>query len=107
MKPALLLAITKHEMDPGQLFKVDPQLKDRPKDAHLQLSDMGIIIKAKRDASVRNGFPTQLKSKEVEVEQEITGKETVKEKLSSRAVMKKQGLGDVCLHKRRTTQIET
>jgi len=51
VKPALLLEITKHELDPGQLFKVDPQLKDRPKDAHLQLSDAGIIIKAKRDAS--------------------------------------------------------
>src|SRR5882672_2782248 len=50
VKPALLLVITKHEMDPGQIFKVDPQFKDRPKDTHLQLSDMGIIIKAERDA---------------------------------------------------------
>jgi len=32
------------------------------------------------------------------------GKETVKAKLSSRAVMKEQGLGDMCLHKGRTTQ---
>ena len=51
VKLVLLLVITKHELDPGQLFKVNPQLKDQPKDAHLQLSDMGIIIKAERDAS--------------------------------------------------------
>jgi len=37
----------------------------------------------------------------------MTGKETVKVKLSSRAVMKEQGLGDMCLHKRRCTQIGT
>ena len=55
---------------------------------------------------VRNGLPTRLKSKEVEVEQEIMGKETVNAKLSARAVMKEQGLGGVCLHKRRATQIE-
>src|SRR5882672_5649960 len=59
------------------------------------------------DYSVRNRFPTRLKSKEVEVEQEIMGKETVNAKLSSRAVVKEQGLGDVCLHKRRATQVET
>jgi len=53
------------------------------------------------------GFLTRLKSKEVEVEQEITGKETINAKLSSRAVVKEQGLRDVCLHKRRATQIET
>src|SRR5882672_3369619 len=58
-------------------------------------------------STVRNGFPTRLKSKEVDVEQEITGKETVNAKLSSRAVVKEQGLGDVCLHKRRATQVET
>jgi len=57
--------------------------------------------------SVKNGFPTRLNGKEVEVEQKITGKETIKVKLSSRAVMKEQGLGDVCLHKRRCTQIGT
>jgi len=51
VKPVLLLAITKHELDLGQLFKVNPQLKDQPKDAHLQLSDVGIIIKAERDMS--------------------------------------------------------
>ena len=56
---------------------------------------------------VRNGFPTRLKSKEVDVKQKIMGKETVNAKLSSRAVVKEQGLGDVCLHKRRATQIET
>jgi len=55
----------------------------------------------------RTGFPTRLKSKEVEAEQEITGKETVNAKLSSRAVVKEQGFGDVCLHKRRATRIET
>jgi len=51
VKLVLLLVITKHELDPGQLFKANPQLKDQPKDAHLQLSDMGIIIKSERDAS--------------------------------------------------------
>jgi len=51
VKLALLLAITKHKLDLGQLFKVNPQLKDRPKDAHLQLSDVGMIIKAERDTS--------------------------------------------------------
>src|SRR5882672_1040661 len=61
----------------------------------------------KFDYSVRNGFPTRLKSKEVKVEQEIMGKETVNAKLSSRAVVKEQRLGDVCLHKRRYTQVET
>ena len=35
------------------------------------------------------------------------GKETVKVKLLSRAVMKEQGLGDMCLHKRRYTQRRT
>src|SRR5882672_8785679 len=56
---------------------------------------------------VKNRFPTQLNSREVEVEQKMKGKKTVKVKLSSRAVMKEQGLGDVCLHKRRCTQIGT
>jgi len=51
VKLALLLAIIKHELDPGHLFKVNPQLKDRPKDAQLQLSDVGIIIKVERDVS--------------------------------------------------------
>jgi len=51
MKPVLLLAITKHEFNPGQLFKIDPQLKDKPRDSHLQLSDTGVLIKAERDAS--------------------------------------------------------
>jgi len=57
--------------------------------------------------SVRNRFPTQLNGKYVEVKQKITGKETVKVTLSSRAVAEEQGLGEVCLHKRRGTQIET
>jgi len=51
MKPMLLLAITKHEFDPGQIFKINPQLRDKPRDGHLQLSEAGILIKAKRDAS--------------------------------------------------------
>jgi len=50
-KPTLLLAIIKHEFDPSQLFKIDPHLKDKPKGMHLQLSDMGILKKAERDAS--------------------------------------------------------
>jgi len=37
MRPALLLEIAKHEFDPGQLFKINPQMKDQPKDSHLQL----------------------------------------------------------------------
>ena len=47
----------------------------------------------KFDYSVRNRFLTRLKSKEVEVEQEIMGKGTIKVKLLSRAVVKEQGLG--------------
>ena len=50
-KPTLLLAIIKHKFDPGQLFKINPQLKDKPKDMHLQLLDMGVLIKAEKDAS--------------------------------------------------------
>jgi len=57
-------------------------------------------------AIVRNGFPTRLKRKEVKVEQEITGKETINAKLSSRAVEKEQGWRRVS-QKRRYTQIET
>jgi len=51
VRPTLLLAIAKHEFDPGQLFKIDPQMKDRPKDSHLQLSEAGILIKAERNTS--------------------------------------------------------
>ena len=47
--PVFLLAITKHEFDPGQLFKIDPQLKDKPRDGHLQLSEAGVLIKAEWD----------------------------------------------------------
>jgi len=47
----LLLAITQHEFDLMQLSKIDPQLKDRPKDSSLQLSDAGVLIKAKQDSS--------------------------------------------------------
>jgi len=50
VKPVLLLAITKHEFDPGQLFKINPQLKDKPRDSHLQLSDTGVLMKTERDA---------------------------------------------------------
>ena len=59
------------------------------------------------ESHVKNGFPTQLNGKRVEAKQRVMGNETVKVKLLSRAVMKEQGLGDVCLHKRRCTQIET
>ena len=45
---------------------------------------------------VKNGFPTRLNSREVEVEQKMMGKETIKVKLSSRAVVEEQRLGDVC-----------
>ena len=51
VKPALVLAIPKHKLNPGQLYKIDPQLKDRPMDSHLQLSEAGIFIKAERDES--------------------------------------------------------
>jgi len=51
VKPALLLAIVKHEFDPGQIFKIDPQMRDKPRDGHLQLSEAGVLIKAERDAS--------------------------------------------------------
>jgi len=47
----LLLAILKHEFVLGQLFKVNPQLKDWPQDSRLQLEDRGILIKAKCKAS--------------------------------------------------------
>ena len=50
VKP-MLLEITKHELDLGQLFKINLQLKDRSKNAHLKLSEVGILIKAERDAS--------------------------------------------------------
>jgi len=52
VKPTLLLVITKHEFDPGQLFKINPQMKDKPRDTKLQLSDAGILIKAERDTCV-------------------------------------------------------
>src|SRR5882724_13241022 len=35
VRPALLLAIAKHEFDPGQIFKIDPQMRDKPRDGHL------------------------------------------------------------------------
>jgi len=54
MKPVLLLAIAKHKFDPGQIFKSDPQLRDKPRDGHLQLSEAGILIKSKRDIPPRN-----------------------------------------------------
>src|SRR5882672_12505309 len=51
VKPTLLLAIVKHEFDPGQILKIDPQMRDKPRDGHLQLSEAGVLIKAERDAS--------------------------------------------------------
>jgi len=46
--------ITKHKLNLGQLFKLYPQLKDRPKDSHLQLSKAVVLIKAERDASPKD-----------------------------------------------------
>src|SRR5882724_12080922 len=51
IRPVLLLAISKHNFNPGHLFKLDLQMKDRSKDSVLQLSDTGILIRAERDAS--------------------------------------------------------
>ena len=51
VRPTLLLVNSKHDFDPGFLFKLDPQMKDRPKDSALQLSDTGIFIRAECDAS--------------------------------------------------------
>jgi len=51
VKPTLLLAITKHEFDPGQIFKIDPQLRDKPRDRHLQLSETGVLNKGEKDTS--------------------------------------------------------
>ena len=45
--------ITKHKLNLGQLFKLYPQLKDRPKDSHLQLSEVEILVKAERDMSLK------------------------------------------------------
>src|SRR5882724_5338759 len=44
VRPALLLAISKHDFNLGHLFKLDLQMKDWPKDSALQLSDMSILI---------------------------------------------------------------
>jgi len=58
MKPVLLLAIMKHDFDPGQLFKIDPQLKDWPRDSSLQLLDAGVLIKAEHDVSHKEYLST-------------------------------------------------
>ena len=52
---------------------------------------------------VKNRFPTQLKSKKVEISKEKMSQMIVKEKLSERAVMKENGLGQVYLQERRMT----
>src|SRR5882672_5162101 len=70
-----------------------------PSGVHLHIQGMRV--------SVKNGFLTRLNGKRVEVKQRGMGNETVKVKLSSRAVVKEQGLGDMCLHKRGCTQVET
>ena len=57
VRPALLLAILKHDFNMGHLFKLDPQMKDRSKDSALQLSDTGILIRA----NVKNGFSNPTK----------------------------------------------
>jgi len=49
------------------------------------------------------GFPTQLKSKEVDIGQEKTSQMIVKEKLSERAVVKERRLGG-CFLKREEHQ---
>jgi len=41
----------KHDFNPGHLFKLDPQLKDRPKNSALQLSDTGVLIRAECNTS--------------------------------------------------------
>ena len=41
----------------------------------------------------RMGFPTQLKSKKVEIGKEKTSRMIIKEELSESAVMKENGLG--------------
>src|SRR5882724_11090899 len=51
VKPVLPLAIMKHDFDPSQLFKINLQLKDQPRDSSLQLSDTSVLIKAEQDAS--------------------------------------------------------
>src|SRR5882724_2962356 len=51
----------------------------------------------------RTGFPIQLKSKEVKIGNEKTSRVIIKEKLSERAVMKENGLRQVCLQERRIT----
>ena len=51
----------------------------------------------------RTGFLTQLKSKKVKIGEEKTSQMIVKEKLSERAVMKENGLGQVYLQERRIT----
>jgi len=51
----------------------------------------------------RMGFPIQLKSKLVSIGKEKTIRMIIKGKLSERAVVKENGLGQVCLQERRTT----
>ena len=51
----------------------------------------------------RMGFPTQLKSKKVEIGKEKTSQMIVKEKLSKRAVMNEDGPRQVHLQERRLT----
>ena len=53
------------------------------------------------------GFLTQLKSKKVEIGEEKMSQMIIKEKLSERAVMKENGLGQVYLQERRITPIGT
>ena len=55
----------------------------------------------------RMGFPTQLKCNKVGINKEKTLRVIVREKLSERAVVKEDGLGQVCLQERRLTPIGT
>jgi len=53
------------------------------------------------------GFPTRLKCNKVRINKEKTSRMIVREKLSKRAVVKEDGLGQVYLQERRLTPIRT
>ena len=53
------------------------------------------------------GFPTQLKSKMVRIDREMTSRVTIREKLSRRAVKKEKRLGQVYLQQRTQSPIRT
>jgi len=53
------------------------------------------------------GFPTQLKSKMVRIDREMTSRVTIRVKLSRRAVKKEKRLGQVYLQQRTQSPIRT